>query len=281
MECSCDQDDDAKDRHYCRHNHTHNHNHNQELFVGPFFSMMMTTMIPRRIRRYYHYHSCSKVDMCAVGLVFIGVTLLVVQWMGLKMFLQTTFPDSAKLFQRYREFFEHDHAIPILVVGGTDGSGTRAFVHTLKRLGVLIVADDPHTFDVYAAIMFRKLGWPKLITTVLEATNGSLHYEWETLPSNTKIILEREIRKQCLSLAAKYAENKRRMRLAESVRFRSNKPQGRFQPMTTDLSSLSQPLSQAAGGVAFAFKAPVAMLVLPLLTKFMGPIKFLHVVRDF
>ena len=39
--------------------------------------------------------------------------------------------------------------------------------------------------------------------------------------------------------------------------------------------------SMVASHVAFAIKAPVSMLVLPVLWKFLGPIKFVHVVREY
>ncbi len=239
------------------HRHEHVHVHVRD---GISFSNAR-----RRIKR-----SCSnKLEVLAGFLSLVIITLLLTHWMGLVSFFDTKFEYNSMEFQLDREFFEHPRDIPILVVGGTDGSGTRAFVDTLKSLGVLIVADDPHTFDIHASIMFKKLGWPQLILTVLEATKGSLDYQWSSLPGNTRSIIEREVRKLRLSLAAKYAENKRRIRLAEVMRNRQEPGKNGVSPRVV------------ATDVAFAFKAPISMLVLPILTEFMGPIKFLHVVREY
>ena len=52
----------------------------------------------------------------------------------------------------------------ILVVGGTDGSGTRRVVQLLTRLGVTVVSEDPETFDLHADLLG---GWPEVVTPVL------------------------------------------------------------------------------------------------------------------
>lgn len=163
----------------------------------------------------------------------------------------------------FTDFFGQEDHLPVLVIGGTDGSGTRAFVDTIKSLGVPILGDDPHTFDIHASCMFAKKGWPGLINTVLEATH-SADYEWEDLSPTTQVIVEREFRRLLRSLNVKYFETNRRRR-------------GIFQiPSPFD----PDPHTQLANDVAFAMKAPVSMLVLPVLRKFMGPIKFVHVVRE-
>lgn len=53
----------------------------------------------------------------------------------------------------------------VLVVGGTDGSGTRRVVQLLTSLGVLIVSEDPETYDIHADLFG---GWPSVVTPVLE-----------------------------------------------------------------------------------------------------------------
>lgn len=53
----------------------------------------------------------------------------------------------------------------VLVVGGTDGSGTRRVVQLLTNLGVLIVSEDPETYDIHADLFG---GWPKVVEPVLQ-----------------------------------------------------------------------------------------------------------------
>ena len=53
----------------------------------------------------------------------------------------------------------------IMVVGGTDGSGTRRVVQLLTKLGVTIVSEDPETYDIHADLFG---GWPQVVTPVLQ-----------------------------------------------------------------------------------------------------------------
>ena len=152
---------------------------------------------------------------------------------------------------------EHDK-LPILLIGGSDGSGTRSFVNTIKELGVFIVADDKQTFDVHAAEMFQKKGWPAFVNAVLKHTHSG-NYEWDDLPIDTKDVLEAEVK-----------------RFIKGINFKYNLVVKR---RTKDLKKGSQ-LPPIAEGVSFAIKAPVSMLVLPVLTHFFGKIKFLHVLRE-
>ena len=79
-------------------------------------------------------------------------------------------------FENDCRFCANDQHLPILIVGGTDGSGTRsADVDTLgSLLGVTVFADDDQTMDIHASPLFRKQGWPALVTTFLGA-RGILH----------------------------------------------------------------------------------------------------------
>lgn len=52
----------------------------------------------------------------------------------------------------------------VLVVGGTDGSGTRRVVQLLTKLGVTVVSEDPETYDIHADLFG---GWPEVVTPVL------------------------------------------------------------------------------------------------------------------
>jgi spermidine synthase len=57
-------------------------------------------------------------------------------------------------------------AIPsVVIVGGTDGSGTRRVVQLLTDLGAAIVSEDPETYDIHADLVG---GWPPLVQPVLE-----------------------------------------------------------------------------------------------------------------
>jgi hypothetical protein len=47
-----------------------------------------------------------------------------------------------------------------VVVGGSDGSGTRSVVALLEKLGVFMVVDDRGTNDVHGAEMG---GWPPVV----------------------------------------------------------------------------------------------------------------------
>lgn len=53
----------------------------------------------------------------------------------------------------------------MLVVGGSDGSGTRRVVWLLAVLGVRMVAEDSHTYDIHANSIG---GWPSIVTPVIE-----------------------------------------------------------------------------------------------------------------
>ena len=86
--------------------------------------------------------------------------------------------------------------LPILLVGGSDGSGTRGVVDVLmNELYVDFLVEDRTTLDVHGQQMFSGEGWPKLVTTTLQATNGSLLYEYNTLPFDTKTILNDNVHK--------------------------------------------------------------------------------------
>ena len=45
-----------------------------------------------------------------------------------------------------------------------DGSGTRRVVQILSQLGVLMVSEDPETYDIHADIVG---GWPNVVEPVL------------------------------------------------------------------------------------------------------------------
>ena len=53
---------------------------------------------------------------------------------------------------------------PVLLVGGSDGSGTRSFVDLLLSLGVAMSVDDAGTMDVHGWEM--EGGWPPIVKQV-------------------------------------------------------------------------------------------------------------------
>ena len=100
--------------------------------------------------------------------------------------------------QRWQQRMQH---LPILLVGGSDGSGTRGVVDVLmNELYVDFIVEDRTTLDVHGQQMFSGEGWPKLVTTTLQATNGSLLYDYKTLPSETKTVINDNVHKLIQSL---------------------------------------------------------------------------------
>lgn len=84
---------------------------------------------------------------------------------------------------RWERIFDDKERRPVLVVGGSDGSGTRGVMDILLRLRVDVVFEDKGTMDVHGAEMFNGLGWPELVRLVLNGTGGSADYD--TAPTVT------------------------------------------------------------------------------------------------
>ena len=78
----------------------------------------------------------------------------------------------------------------VLVVGGTDGSGTRRVVQMLTDLGVTMVSEDPETYDIHADLVG---GWPPIVSPVLSVTH-SLNYDPDRLPDAVKKFMSRSLR---------------------------------------------------------------------------------------
>jgi hypothetical protein len=144
----------------------------------------------------------------------------------------------------------------ILIVGGTDGSGTRKVVDILRQLGVLMVSEDPETYDIHADSV---AGWPTIVNPILQATK-SLNYEFKMLPPN----LQQSVNDQLNILIQKATEDSRKptsYRLAVG-------------------GALPRPANKDATSISFGFKAPVAMTLAPLWAHVIPNFKFLHVLRD-
>lgn len=172
---------------------------------------------------------------------------------------------SGVRYQGYEEnqdpidnYYSRQHIVPteqqkpVLIVGGSDGSGTRAFVEILGRLGTPMLVDDSASYDVHAEKMFNGRGWPPLVQLILEST-ATANYEFGTLPDYVKDLALPEL---------------------EGLRQRHK---GRAEALLSQAEANKRDITDK---VSFGFKAPVTMLLLPLLRHVYGPIKFLHVVRD-
>ena len=157
---------------------------------------------------------------------------------------------------RQRISLNNDHSsddeLPILIIGGSDGSGTRAFVDMLGRLGVPMLVDDTGTLDVHAKCIFDKAGWPALVRIVLEEIK-SANYSWDDLSTIHRAMLESQMK----GFEKFYSQ--------------------RGMALRAHGASQGFPVSSK---VSYGFKAPVSMLVLPVLTHVYRKVKFLHVVRD-
>ena len=139
-----------------------------------------------------------------------------------------------------------------LIVGGTDGSGTRSVVYLLDKLGVPITADVLGTLDTDGKEIG---GWPPTVRLLLNATR-SADYEVSDIPPETR----EEVMDRIDNFWSKQWSRHRRQILASTE-------------------------SRRQSDVSWAFKAPVSMLLLPIFVevskrKEYGRIKFLHVIRD-
>lgn len=72
-----------------------------------------------------------------------------------------------------------------LIVGGTDGSGTRGVVALLQRLKVPMVVEDKGTMDVHGAPYMVKGGWPEVVRPVIEWAGGT-GYEPRAAPDRLR-----------------------------------------------------------------------------------------------
>jgi hypothetical protein len=137
-----------------------------------------------------------------------------------------------------------------LIVGGSDGSGTRAFVQILEQLQVPMLMDNP-TKDIDGVQLFNGAGWPPLVSLILNHTH-SADYSLTDLPISVLDTSSTEMVKLVHALND-WGRNK-----SESM-------------------GASAP---AAAHVTYGFKAPVSQLLLPLFQHFYPSFKFLHIVRD-
>lgn len=140
-----------------------------------------------------------------------------------------------------------------LIVGGTDGSGTRSVADLLEELGVPITTDSPETLDTDAREMMGG-GWPPTVRLIMNATRRA-DYQVSDLPKDAM--------KDAVLSVSKYWSS------------------WRSRPGIRNLT----PVVKGQSSIAWAFKAPVSMLLLPIFLEVArrnnyGKVKFLHVVRD-
>jgi hypothetical protein len=143
-----------------------------------------------------------------------------------------------------------------MVVGGTDGSGTRRVVQILAELGVVMVSEDPETYDIHADLV---RGWPEVVTPVVTATR-SLDYT----PSKMNTALQERTRKNVGAILGQVDKD-------------SVKPQS-FKLAVGGV--LPHPEGVQATAVKYGFKAPVAMTLTPWFAELSPHFKMVHVLRD-
>ena len=144
----------------------------------------------------------------------------------------------------------------VLVVGGTDGSGTRRVVDLLCQLGVSIISEDPRTYDIHADIAG---GWPTFAHPLLKSTK-SLIYTPTNLSSSVKETVE-------TALSKILTQAKNDQHLPQSFRLGVG-------------GKLTNLMNHSASNVEYAFNAPVSLLFVPILHDLLPSFKFLHVLRD-
>eukprot|EP01039_Chlorochromonas_danica_P004921 gene4921-5402_t len=146
----------------------------------------------------------------------------------------------------------------VLIIGGTDGSGTRRVVQVLTELGVSMVSEDPETYDIHADLV---KGWPPLVNPVINHFK-SLDYDVSKSPS---ILLSQTRQSVC--------------RLLEQVRKDSYKPQS-SKLAVGGVLNIPDAQHRHAWNVRYGFKAPVAMTLLPFWADALPSLRFIHVLRD-
>ncbi len=186
----------------------------------------------------------------------------------------------------------------MLIIGGSDGSGTRAVVEVLRRLGTVIVSEDPQTFDVSANEIFHSFdghisrGWPSLIersfsnfgrkgffqSTMLspgENNTSSVDFNWPPPRGELKQEIEKE-------MANGIQADVNRLIVNWNNKYSNDIVNSQASQRSPEVSAMN---------VTYAIKAPASMLVLPIFAYMQQQqqddngearqrLKFLHVIRD-
>ncbi len=135
-------------------------------------------------------------------------------------------------------------ALPPVIVGGTDGSGTRAAVVLLRMFGVTMVRDNDCTMDVHGGEIDG--GWPPLVEAALNAT-GTADYAVSDVPQPQRDAIRSGLRK-----------------LMAALRRRA-------------VARISRELYRVVG---WGFKAPISQALLPFFAEIEPGFRFMHVIRD-
>ena len=171
----------------------------------------------------------------------------------------------------------------MMVVCGTDGSGTRKVVQVLADMGVLVVSEDPETYDIHGDLMG---GWPTVVKPVVQNVKTLNYWPEDAAGENNKQgpqgttlaeLAERKRRRNILPVNVDQAVGGSLRRLVDQARRDSHKPQS-F--VLAKGGALPRPHGSDAARVSFAFKAPVAMTLTPYWAHLEPHFKLLHVLRD-
>ena len=217
--------------------------------------------------------------------------------------------EKQEQIQQRRE--EGKAPFPFLIVGGSDGSGTRAFVTALGKLGIPMLVDDKGTMDVHGRQLFNKEGWPPLVQLVLNHTH-SANYQVEDLPKDVRTTIMEELTKFKEAMVKRGEKhdrrnqerrNKKHIQVNHYDNSHHLRPVSAYHPLASralleqedsfeDIENAAFPQldnkpdnavvdsKHRSTMIQYGWKAPVSMLLLPFLREVFGPIKFLHVVRD-
>jgi len=136
----------------------------------------------------------------------------------------------------------------MIMICGTDGSGTRSAVKLLESLGVQMSVDDRGTMDIHAE-RGGLGGWPVIVKKILPHVKegGGTDYHVEDLPAGVR---------------------------EEAIRW------------VTNLIDLYKPRQAYTGAlrVTWGFKAPISMHLVPVISHVLASrgegLRVLHVVRD-
>ncbi len=128
----------------------------------------------------------------------------------------------------------------------------------MLKLGVPMRTDDSDTLDVHGAVMFQGQGWPPLAKSILNETH-SANYELSDLSAETHETVKKQLKRLKDEFDAWQLKFEQRFRVRQKM---------------------NMPGVARATHAAMGFKAPVTMLLLPLLKEVFGKVKYLHIVRD-
>ena len=193
-----------------------------------------------------------------------------------------------------------------LMVGGSDGSGTRSVVALLEKLGVNMVVDDRGTNDVHADEMG---GWPPVVSPVRRAGGRAKRTSPPpppTLPPThpATAVAHSPPTGGCLAVYRLYssphtphhtpaASLSQVLQAVHGADYEVDSVERSVVDRTfTSLRALTTSLARKASrysnskalGVTYGFKAPVSMCLVPFFHRAYatnaGGMKFLQVVRD-